>query len=72
MFGGRTGHSMSLFRAVHASNHCVMTHELNVFILYSIGLTTHMYCVNDKNKSTTDAQILLNLRNSGTKQAYNY
>ena len=33
-------------------------------------------CVNDKNKSMTDAQILVNnrlhiLRNSGTKQAYN-
>ena len=36
-----------------------------------------MYCVNDKNKSVTDAQILVNnrfhiLRNIGTKQAYNY
>jgi len=37
----------------------------------------NMYCVNDKNKSMTDAQILVNnrlhiLRNSGMKQAYNY
>jgi len=64
-----TGHSMSLFKAVlHASQS--LCHELNVFI----GLT-NMYCVNDKNM--TDAQIIVNnrlhiLRNSGTKQAYNY